>query len=69
MAIYDIIYAESDSFEMELTGITGTVNDILFDNSLIDEVTGINGIANDVLFDENTLNEIPNVLITDFGFI
>ena len=49
MAIYDILYTESDYFEME--------------------ITGVNGIANDVLFDENTLNEIPNVLITDFGFI
>ena len=69
MAIYDIIYAESDSFEMELTGITGTVIDVLFDNPLIDEVTGINGAANDVLFDTQILNEIPRVLITDFGFI
>lgn len=69
MAIYDIIYTESDYFIMELTGVTGTVIDVLFDNPLIDEVTGINGAANDVLFNENTLNEIPNVLITDFGFI
>lgn len=69
MAIDDIIYTESDYFIMELTGITGTVTDVLFDNPLMNEVTGINGNANDVLFDENTLNEIPNVLITDFGFI
>ena len=69
MAIYDIIYTESDYFIMELTGITGTIDDVLFDNSLIDEVTGINGATIDVLFNENTLNEIPNILITDFGFI
>jgi len=69
MAIYDILYTESDYFEMEITGVNGIANDVLFDNSLISEVVGINGVANDVLFDENTLNEIPNVLITDFGFI
>ena len=69
MAIEDIIYTESDYFEIEITGIDGTANDVLFDNPLIDEVTGINGTVNDVLFDENTLNEIPNVLITDFSFI
>jgi len=69
MAISDIVYTESDYFIMELTGITGTVNDIVFDNPLIDEIIGVNGTANDVLFDDNTVSEIPNVLITDFGFI
>jgi hypothetical protein len=69
MAIYDIIYTESDYFIMELTGSTGNIIDILFDNPLIDEIVGINGTAKDIIFDENTLNEIPNVLITDFGFI
>ena len=69
MAIDDIIFLESDCFEMEITGVSGITNDILFDNPLIEEVIGINGTTNDVLFDDNTLNEIPNVLITDFGFI
>ena len=69
MAIADIIFSESDYFEMEIVGISGITNDILFDNSLTCEVTGTNGTTNDILFDENTLNEIPNVLITDFGFI
>jgi hypothetical protein len=69
MAIDDIIYTESDYFIMELTGVTGTVIDVLFDNPLIDEVTGINGTANDILFNEHILSEVPNVLITDFGFI
>jgi len=69
MAIDDIIYTESDYFELEITGINGTANDVLFDNPLINEVTGINGTANDVIFDKNVINEIPNVLITDFGFI
>jgi hypothetical protein len=66
---YDIIYAESDTFEFELTGNTAPITDVLFDNSLIDEITGINGAADDVLFDDNTLNEIPNILIIDFGFL
>ena len=69
MAIDDIIYTESDYFEMEITGISGSSLDVLFDNPLIDEVTGINGIPTDALFDKNTLSEIPNVLITDFGFL
>ena len=69
MAIEDIIFSESDYFEMEIIGVSGVTNDILFDNPLIDEVIGTNGLTNDILFDENTLNEIPNVLITDFGFI
>ena len=69
MAIDDILYIDSDCFEMEIIGVSGITNDILFDNPLIDEVTGINGTSSDVLFDKNTLNEIPNVLITDFGFI
>ena len=69
MAIDDVIYTNSDYFELELTGITGTVSDVLFDNPLTDEITGINGPTNDVLFDDNTLNEIPKILITDFGFL
>ena len=68
MAIDDIIYAESDYFEMEITGSTGSTIDILFDNPLIDEVTGVNGTANDVLYDKNTLNEIRSVLLSVFGF-
>jgi len=69
MAIVDIIFSESDYFEMEIIGVSGATNDILFDNPLTSEVIGTNGSTNDILFDENTLNEIPNVLITDFGFI
>lgn len=69
MAIDDILFLESDYFEMEITGVSGITNDILFDNPLIEEVTGINGTTNDVLFSDNTLNEIPSVLITDFGFL
>ena len=66
---YDIIYEESDTFEFELTGNTASITDVLFDNSLIDEVTGDNGVANDIVFDPAITNEIPNVLITDFGFL
>ena len=69
MAIDDIVFLESDYFEMEIIGVSGITNDILFDNPLIEEVVGINGTTNDILFSDNTLNEIPNVLITDFGFI
>jgi hypothetical protein len=66
---YDIIYEESDTFVLELTGYTAPITDVLFDNSLIDEVTGSNGAAKDILFDPATTNEIPNVLIIDFGFL
>ena len=69
MAIYDIVFLESDYFEMEIIGVSGITNDILFDNPLIEEVIGTNGTTIDVLYSDNTLNEIPNVLITDFAFL
>ena len=32
MAIDDILYTDSDCFEMEIIGVSGITNDILFDN-------------------------------------
>lgn len=69
MAIDDITYTDSDYFVMEITGTTGAINDVLFDNPLTDEIIGTNGPTDDILFDDNTLNEVPKILITDFGFL
>jgi hypothetical protein len=59
MAINDIVFIESDSSVFELTGANGSINDVLFDNSLIDEITGVNGPVKDIIFDPATTNEIP----------
>ena len=70
MAIDDIIYSESDSSVMELTGDDSPISDILFvPTGTVVEVTGTNGAAIDVLFDPSMTYEIPNVLITDFAFL
>jgi hypothetical protein len=69
MAIYDIIFAESDALGADISEASGTVLNILFDNSHISEIAGINGTATEVVFDDNTINEVPSVMITDFAFL
>ena len=69
MAITDILYTESDSLVLELTGSNSPIADVLFDNSVIEEIVGTNGPVTDIEFDPVAVTEIPNVLITDFAFI
>ena len=68
---YDIVYEESDSFIMELTGANSPIADILFQpTGVVVEVTGTNGAVADILFAPIMMTyEVPSVLITDFAFL
>ena len=70
MAIDDIIFEESDSIVLEITGVNSPINDVLFvPSGFVVEVTGTNGSVVDVLFDPSMTHEIPRILVTDFAFL